>query len=241
MGWVAARFGRRCCRETIRRALHRLDLLWKKARKLLGRADPQRRQAFVRRVQDLLAGAQHDQHRLVYLDEAHIHQDAGLGYGWSARGQRFWIGSHSPRLADKLSFYGLYLYNQGEVRLWPYARANGENTIDVLQRLRAEWPDQPLMLLWDGAPYHRAKTVHEAAAALQIGLVPLPGYRPDLMPVEALWRWLREDVTYHHSHRTAEDLSHRVATLEARLNQDPCSVSDSLWVRDRLEAEEENV
>ena len=27
------------------------------------------------------------------------------------------------------------------------------------------------------------------------------------MPVEPLWRWLREDVTYHHCHRTAEDLS----------------------------------
>jgi hypothetical protein len=31
---------------------------------------------------------------------------------------------------------------------------------------------------------------------LQIELVPLPGYSPDFMPVEALWRWLREDVTY---------------------------------------------
>ena len=30
-----------------------------------------------------------------------------------------------------------------------------------------------------------------------IDLVPLPGYSPDFMPVEALWRWLREDVTYH--------------------------------------------
>ena len=178
VGWVVEKFGRRCCRETIRRALHRLELSWKKARKLLGRADPQRRLAFVEQVQDLLAGAQRDRHRLVYLDEAHIHQDADLGYGWSARGQRFWIGSHSPRLADKLSFYGLYLYNEGEVRLWPYARANGENTIDVLQRLRAEWPEQPLILLWDGAPYHRAQAVREAATALQIELVPLPGYSP---------------------------------------------------------------
>jgi transposase len=32
------RFGRRFCRETIRAALHRLKLSWKK--KLLGRADP---------------------------------------------------------------------------------------------------------------------------------------------------------------------------------------------------------
>ncbi len=177
----------------------------------------------------------------ICLDEAHIHQDAGLGYGWSACGQRFWVGSHSPRLADKLSFYGLYLYNEGEVRLWPYARANAEHTIDVLHRLRAEWPDQPLILLWDGAPYHRAKAVREAATALQIELVPLPGYSPDFMPVEALWRWLREDVTYHHSHRTAEDLSRRVAAFEARLNQAPCAVADRLSVKDRLDPEEEKL
>jgi hypothetical protein len=91
-------------------------------------------------IQDLLAGAQHDRHRLVYLDEAHIHQDADLGSGWSERGRRFWIASPSPRLSDKLSFYGLYLDNEGAVRLWPYARATGEHTVDVLRRLRAEWP-----------------------------------------------------------------------------------------------------
>jgi transposase len=138
VGWVRERFGRTCCRETIRAALHRLGVSWKK--KLLGRADPQRRQAFVEQIQDLLAGAQRDRHRLVYLDEAHIHQDADLGSGWSERGRRLWVASHSPRLSDKLSFYGLYLYNEGEVRLWPYARANGEHTVDVLRRLRAEWP-----------------------------------------------------------------------------------------------------
>ena len=64
----------------------------------------------------------------------------------------------------------------------------------VLHRLRAESPDGTLIVVWDGAPYHRAKTVWAAAASLGITLVPLPGYSPDLMPVEALWRWLREDV-----------------------------------------------
>ncbi len=42
--------------------------------------------------------------------------------------------------------------------------------------------------------------------SLGIELAPLPGYSPDLMPVEALWRWLGEDVTYHHCHAAAEDL-----------------------------------
>jgi transposase len=241
VGWVGERFGRTCCRETIRAALHRLGLSWKKAKKLLGRANPERRQAFVERIQDLLRQAQHDRHLLVYLDEAHIHQDADLGRGWAERGRRFWIASRSPRLADKLSFYGLYLYNEGEVRLWPYPCANGEHTIDVLHRLRAEWPEGKLTVVWDGAPYHRAGPVREAAQGLSIQLVALPGYSPDFMPVEALWRWLREEVTYHHCHPTADDLRQRVAAFETRINQDTCTLADRLWVKDRLDPDEEKL
>src|SRR5436189_15620 len=103
------------------------------------------------------AGAQRDRHHVVSLDEAHIHQDADLGYGWAKRGERFLVASSSPGLSARVSFYGLYLYNEGQVRLWPYRRANGDHTIDVLRRLRAEWPDRKLLVLWDGAPSHRAK------------------------------------------------------------------------------------
>src|SRR5215212_10076652 len=101
--WVRERFGLVCCRETIRVALHRRKLSWKKAKKLLGRADPERRQAFIERLGDLLAGAQRDQYLLVFLDEAHIHQDADLGYGWAVRGQRFWVASTSPGLSARVS------------------------------------------------------------------------------------------------------------------------------------------
>jgi transposase len=241
MLFVRERFGRRCCRETIRTALHRRKLSWKKAKKLLGRANPERRQAFVEQVQGVLDGAQRDQHLLVYLDEAHIHQDADLGYGWAERGERFWVASSSPGLSARVSFYGLYLYNEGQVRLWPYPRANGDHTIEVLQRLRAEVPERKLILLWDGAPYHRAQAVREVATTLDIELMPLPGYSPDLMPVEALWRWLREDVTYHHCHASADDLTRRVADFEARLNREPFVIADRLWVKDTLDPEEEKL
>jgi transposase len=238
---VRERFGLICCRETIRAALHRLDLSWKKAKKLLGRADPVRRQAFVEQLQSVLAAAQRDQHLLVYLDEAHIHQDADLGYGWAARGQRLWVASSSPGLSAKVSFYGLYLYNEAQVRLWPYPRANGAHTIDVLRRLRDEHPDRALVVLWDGASYHRAGVVRDAAATLNIELMPLPGYSPDLMPVEALWRWLREDVTYHHCHPSRDDLTRRIAAFQARVNQQPFVLADRLWVKDRLDPEEEKL
>ena len=127
------------------------------------------------------------------------------------------------------------------VMLWPYRRANGEHTNAVLRRLRAAFPDAALIVLWDGAPYHRAQAVREAARALDITLMPLPGYSPDLMPVEELWHWLREDVTYHHCHASADDLTRRVADFEVRLNGDPLVVADRLWVKDQLDPEEEKL
>src|ERR671938_385730 len=160
------------------------------------------------------------------------------GRPWRESGQRLWVASISPGLSAKLSFYGLYLYNEGQVRLWPFARANGEHTVELLRRLRAEWPDRKLLVLWDGAPYHRAKAVREAARALDITLMPLPGYSPDLMPVEELRHWLREDVTYHHCHASAEDLTRRVADFEVRLNRKPLVIADRLWVKDCLDPEE---
>jgi hypothetical protein len=68
VAFVRERFGLSVCRETIRAALHRLALSWKKAKKLLGRADPC------------------DRHLLVYLDEAHIHQNTDLSHGWCTPG-----------------------------------------------------------------------------------------------------------------------------------------------------------
>src|SRR4051812_26505601 len=143
--------------------------------------------------------------------------------------------------AAKTSFYGLYRYNEGQVRLWPYPRANGEHTTDVLRRLRAELPDGKLVLIGDGAPYHRATAVRAAAADLGIELAPLPRYSPDLMPVEALWRWLREDVTYHYCHPTADDLTRRVKAFEARISHDPCTIADRLWVKHHLDHSEEKL
>src|SRR4051794_41591079 len=84
-------------------------------------------------------------------------------------------------------------------------------------------------VLWDGAPYHRAQAVREAATTLGITLMPLPGYSPDLMPVEALWHWLREDVTYHHCHASAEDLTRRVADFGGRLKRDPFLIPARPW------------
>ena len=176
----------------------------------------------------------------MYIDEAHIHLDADEGYGWSIEGERFWVSSSSPGLR-KVSFYGVYLYNLGQVRFFPYDTANGLNSIEVLQQIRAEFPDIEMTLIWDGAPYHRSGAVKAAADDLNIDIFSLPPYSPDFMPVEHLWQWLREDVTYHTCYEKETDLIEQVKQFKQRINSDPIEIADRLWVKTHLDPEEEKL
>ena len=142
---------------------------------------------------------------LIYIDEAHIHLDTDEGYGWSVKGERFWISSSSSG-RTKVSFYGIYIYNLAQVRIFTYEKADRFNTIDVLKQLRVEFPDVKMTLVWDGTPYHRVQEVAQAASALEISLEPLPAYSPDFMPVEHLWQWLRADVTYYTCYNSKPEL-----------------------------------
>ena len=188
----------------------------------------------------MLEDARQQSRLVVYIDEAHIHLDTDEGYGWSLCGERFWVSSSSPGL-EKVSFYGAYLYNLGEVRIFPFERAEPCNTIDVLKQLRVEFPETAITLIWDGAPYHRAQHVREAAEGLEISLMPLPGYSPDFMPVEHLWQWLREDITDHTCYNSKAALINQVNGFMQQINRDPIALADRLWVKKHLNPNEEKL
>jgi len=240
VSWVKQTFEIECCRETLRRVLKQLGFSWKKARKLLNKANPAKRASFLESLKGLLDDALHEQCLLVYVDEAHVHLDTDEGYGWSIKGERFWVSSSSPGL-QKVSFYGVYLYNLAQVRIFPYDCANQFNSVDLLQRLRVEFPETPIKWIWDGAPYHRAKRVKQDAALLEISLEPLPPYSPDFMPVEHLWHWLREEVTYHTCYDTKADLIDQVERFQHRINANSIAIADRLWVKSHLVSEEEKL
>ena len=239
--WLQAQGQDGCCRETIRQVLKRLGCSWKKARKLLNKADPHQRAAFLEKLNPLLVAATRGQHSLVYIDEAHFRQDTNEGYGWSIKGERFWVSSSSPKLGAKVSCYGVYFYNQGQVKLYPYDRANSETTLQLLETLRRESPQTPLTVLWDGASYHRAQAVIQRADELRLNLLPLSAYSPDFMPVEHLWQWVREDVTYHACYDSREELMAQLEQFQQKLNAIPYAVADRLWVKTHLDSEEEKL
>lgn len=229
------------CRETVRRALRRAGLTYKKATKILTRACPEKRAAYLERLGALIEQATRGERLLLFMDPAHVHQECDLGYGWAPRGRRLLVASRSPGLSERVTFYGTYVYNEGTVRIWPKERANAATTIEVLERLGEEFAGRAVTVIWDGASYHRAKSVVAKVEELGWELAPLPGYSPDFMPVEELWRWLRSEVTHNYVHRSEAELIERAAEFEAAVNQTPYVVADRLTVLDHTDPEAEEL
>ena len=237
--WISQTFGKLVSRNALRRILRKAGLTWKKVKKLLGKANPEKRAAHIQRLLRLFEGVRDGTITLIYVDEAHFHRDLDLGYTWGRKGQRLWRRSGCPKLSERLNCYGAYDFTNGECFLWQDGWCNGERTTHFLEAL-VRWragKQGKVVLIWDNAPCHTAKIVKAKAAQLGIELVYLPGYSPDLNPIERLWDWLREEVTRGYCHASVEELIAAAQAFIERLNRDPLDVVDRLWPKFELDPE----
>jgi transposase len=68
-----------------------------------------------------------------------------------------------------------------------------QTLIGALGELRQALGGQKATLVWDGLPAHRSRVMHAWLRCQRSWLVvePLPGYAPELNPVEGLWSSLK--------------------------------------------------
>jgi hypothetical protein len=239
--WVLATFGRLVGRNAIRRMLLAAKLSWKRIKERLGKAQPDKRAEHITRLEALFARVCRDEVTLIYIDESHFHQDLDEGYTWGPRGKRAWRVSTTPGLSQRLNWYGAYDFTHGQCLIWEDGPCDGMQACHFLGRVarwRAGLPGQ-VVVTWDNAPCHVARVVQAHAAELGIELVALPGYSPDLNPIERRWDWMREEVTRGHCHASLAAMRAACQQFIARINADPEGVVDRLWPKFELDPEYE--
>jgi transposase len=74
---------------------------------------------------------------------------------------------------------------------------NGEKYVEFLQQLVQHFKT-PIILIEDGAPYHKSKVVQNflSTNSEQIVVEPLPTFSPDFNPIEKLWKNTKRDATH---------------------------------------------
>lgn len=195
--FVKRRFGRLLCRSSCLNYLHRLGFVLKRPKKLLLKADDDKRRAFVAFYVGLRAEAEASGAKIFFVDEAHFRADADLRGKWVLRGEPALVGSTSPRLGEKATYYSAVCLESGEVEEMEVdENCTAETSAAFLAQLRASHPE-PLIVIWDNGPAHHGQAIRDylGTPGLRLRLVALPGYSPDFNADEAIWDWAREEVT----------------------------------------------
>lgn len=131
---------------------------------------------------------------VLYVDECHLIHDDARGYVWGKANEPSTIPMANFR--DRQTYYGAIEQCCGEITCRPAAAGNGKETVAFLEYLRQKYIDKRLLLLWDGASYHKGE---EMAAYLQrlnqdqdpahwpITCVRFAPNAPEQNPMEDIW------------------------------------------------------
>ncbi len=198
---VVREFIERCfgclCRSSCLNYLHRLGFVLKRPEKLLLKADEEKRDAFIAFYTALSADALAINARIFFVDEAHFRADVDLRGKWVLKGEPALVGSSSPGLGEKATYYSGVCLETCEVECMEVSgNCTAETPVAFLRQLRSNH-SQSLIVIRDNGPAHHGDAVREylATPELNLRLVPLPGYSPDFNADEAIWDWVREEVT----------------------------------------------
>lgn len=106
--------------------------------------------------------------------------------------------------------------------------------VEFLKARRAQLRGK-LMIVWDGAAQHKSRVVREyldsTDGAVQMAL--LPGYAPDLNPVEYLWAWLKRHALANFCPNNLAELEH-TARCKLKSGQKRKSIVAACWKQAEL-------
>jgi transposase len=153
-------------------------------------------------------------------DEASLYLQASLMRVWAPVGETPVVKVAANR--DNTHFYGALNLASGEEVVWRSDLMTAQVSALFLHHLLQRYPDRPLLLLWDRAPWHRGEAIRAVLAANpRLEVLWFPPGCPELNPQEHVWKAAREAVSHNHSQTKPPQLA---AAFEKHLtdNQFPC-------------------
>jgi transposase len=196
-------------RESYYQILKKNRLSWQKGNKENPRKNPEEIQKRTKEIATMLSQMKpliESGEQVVYvLDECHVQGDEICGYLWGNRKNREIVQVSNDR--DRQTYYGGLNLKDKSFVVAPYSAGNGVNTVQFVTQLKQLHPEQKILLIWDGVPYHKGEEMKRLLAQENAGKSPedwsitcwlMPPYAPEENPVEAIWLQVKNFIRRFH-------------------------------------------
>ena len=186
---IEAITGIRLSESQCRRVMKKMGMSLKKTAPMPGKLDPQRQFEFYQsELQPRLQEASQGKRKVYFVDAAHFVLGAFLGLVWcfvrpflrTAPGRQRYnvlgaVDSHTKEL----------------ISIRTTDSINAEVVCALLQKIGVRHPQHAITLVMDNARYQHCALVKSQATALDIELLFLPAYSPNLNLIERLWKLVK--------------------------------------------------
>jgi transposase len=216
--WLEATFEVHYSSSGVKDLLKRIGVSYHKVSGFLWKGDPDKQQAFVKRI------ARHQREakpqgaprtRRYYVDACHPIWGLDLVFScWLLLGQRLLVGMGSGR--KRLNILGAYCPDDHEYVDLRLTRdnINGAQFVNFLRLLRSLHPETEKFILYvDGARYYSSPVVKEwLKRHPQFHLSQIPAYSPNVNLIERLWKFMRAKALAKW-HKTFADMQAAVSSV----------------------------
>lgn len=160
--------------------------------------------------------AERGQRHVFFVDASHFVYGAFLGYLWCA--VRLFVPTGSGR--QRLNVLGAVGY--GTCKMITVINRGSIGAEQVCQLLREihRRCRKPVTIVLDNASYHRARIVRDVAAALNIELLFLPPYSPNLNLIERVWKLVKKLALNARTLADFDEFADSVVATVGRLETD---------------------
>ena len=178
----------------VREYLKSIGMKCRKVGTIPAKADPEKQAQFKQeKLEPALQQAQTGQRKLFFVDAAHFVLAPFLGFLWCFT--RLFI--QAPAGRQRFNVLGaLDAISHDLVTISNDTYINAESFCQLLWKLRNLYPDIPITLVLDNVRYQKCRFVWNTATLLEIELLYLPPYSPNLNLIERLWKFVKKKCLY---------------------------------------------
>ncbi len=171
--------------------LKRMGFSYKKPKGVPGKANKQKQEEFI-----VLYNKISSKGKVYFADATHPMHNPVLGHGWIKKGCEMEVYTNAGR--NRVNILGALCLDNLDVVTRSFDTINSQSVCQLLELLRQRNPEtKNLYLILDNAACNRSYKVRTEAKKHKIKLVYLPGYSPNLNPIERLWKYFKKNVIYN--------------------------------------------
>jgi transposase len=205
------------CPTQIRQFLIRHDYKWRKMGQIPGKANVEKQREWLENtLEPYIEQARKGLCHLFFCDAAHFVLSAFLCMVWC----RFRLFLRTSAGRNRINVMGaVHAISKQVTTHINTTYVNSQVIIDFMMQLKMQYVDLPIVLVIDNAKYQHCQFVLENAKSLNIKILFLPPYSPNLNIIERLWKFTKKKILYAKYYDTPAKFHKAITDFFIELNQ----------------------